>query len=109
MKSNFYSKCDTCNGEGCFNVYCCRGYDEEGVQDCGCRGQGTWYDCSQCKGDGKVVTDEIVWNTDTLDEVDRHDYQKFYAIEGLGKEGKYIATAIYTNGEFDMIEDIQKI
>lgn len=109
MKSNFYTKCDECNGEGGHNVYCCRGYDDEGVQDCACKGQGDWNDCSYCNGLGKVVSDEIEWNFDTLDEVDRHEHQKFYSIEGLGKYGKYIATAIYTKGEFDKIEDIEKI
>lgn len=107
MTTKFYTKCDVCDGEGGVSVYCCRGYDDIGNPDCGCRGQGDWEDCNYCDGTGKVPIDDIDWDFDTLDEVDRHDYQVYYSINGKGKNGNYIATAIYTHGAFDTLEDIE--
>lgn len=78
------------------------------MQDCGCAGRGTWEDCRFCGGSGKEENDTIEWNFETLKEEDREDHQVFYSIEGVGKFGNYIGTAVYTDGNFDEIQDIEK-
>jgi hypothetical protein len=103
-----YADCAYCDGTGGYSSYCCSGM-EDGVQSCGCAGQGVWNECPHCE-DGKVVVDEIIWNWDDLIEVDIHDHQKYYAIYGTGKTNKrdYVATVIYTNGEFDELTEIEE-
>ena len=105
--SQYYIDCNYCNGEGGHSEYCCSGYSY-GVQDCWCAGRGTWKDCRFCGGSGKEKNDTIEWNLESLIEEDRDDHQVFYSIGGVGKFGSYIGTAVYTDGNFDEIQDIEK-
>ena len=104
----FYKDCPHCDGEGGIAKYCCSGFSD-GVQDCGCAGQGTFEDCDDCEN-GKVVFDEIEWDWNSEEEFDNHDYQVYYSIIGKGiKHGEsYCATVIYTCGELDEITDIEE-
>lgn len=106
-QSIFYVQCEYCDGEGGRHDYCCSGY-ENGVQSCGCGGYGTWVECDHCE-DGKVKHDVINWDFATLEEQDRNDHEVCYSIMGKGaKHGEqYIGAAIYIDGEFSEIVDIE--
>jgi hypothetical protein len=109
MTSNYYENCSICNGEGGVSTFCCPGIDpHDGSISCGCYGRGSWEDCNECNGTGKVITDTINWNYDSLELQYTHDHSKYYSIIGSGNFNKYIGTAVYTNGEFNEIIDIEK-
>jgi DnaJ-class molecular chaperone len=102
-------ECPKCEGYGGTDVeYCCEGFDHEGVQVCGCAGSGNVVrNCEVCDGTGHIIDEGIIWDFNSLDDAESHEYQVHYSISGKGaKSGlEYIGTAIYTCGKFDTIAE----
>ncbi len=60
------------------------------------------------KTNSLINGEEVTIEWETGDVIDEHDHETHYAADGVGDDGlEYIGTAIYIDGEFEEITDIE--
>ena len=60
------------------------------------------------KTNSLINDNEVTIEWETGDVIDIHDHETHYAANGIGDDGiEYIGTAIYIDGEFEEITDIE--